>query len=130
MFQYENFPNLTEATDNHHTVISVEPVTYTYLEPQSFASCCKENAMLSDYEQPQRTQSAHGSSQYETIDPLKKSDDEITFAHVPNHFEADSTQKKLSDVEPLYKDPGQKRKAIYEWVERNSIFKFDKKTVR
>ena len=130
MFQYENHPKSSDATDNQHTVISVEPVTYTYLEPQSVVNGCKENAMVNDYEQPQGNKSVHGSNRYETDDSLDQLNDENTFAHIPNHYETDSTQQKHSDIEPLYKDPGQKKKAIYEWVDRNSIFNFDKKTVK
>jgi len=130
IFQYENYPNSSDATDNQHTVISVEPVTYTYLDPQSVVNGCKENAMVNDYEQPQRNKSAHGSNCYETDKTPDQLNDKNTFAHIPNHYETDSTQLKNSDIEPLYKDPGQKKKAIYEWVDRNSIFKCDKKTVK
>ena len=85
------------------------------------------------YEQPQRNEftSAHISNQCETDNTVvQPQTDETSFAHIPSHYETDKTHQKLPNGEPIYKDPGHKKKAIYEWVEQKGIFKFDRRAVR
>ena len=133
-FQYENFPCSSAALNkSNHTVITGKPVTYNYLEPESSVN---GNVMPNVHKQLPRNEctATHIPNQYEADNTVVQAQtDEITFAHIPNHYETDKTLQfggKLSNVEPAYKDPGHKKKPIYEWLERTKIFKFDKKTVR
>ena len=135
LFQYKNFPSSSvDLTCNNHTVISVKPVTYNYLEPESSINGYKGNVMpnVYDYEQPQMNDSTRIPNHYET-DYTAAQTDEITFTDIPDHYETDKTLQsdgKLPNDEPIYKDPGHKKKNLYEWVEKTGIFKFDKRTVR
>ena len=78
------------------------------MEPESIANGCDGNAMSNGHEQLQRNESSRSSSGNKT----------------------DNAYQQLSDFKQLYKDPGQKKKAIYAWIKKNKIFKFDKRTVR
>ena len=134
-FQYENFPSSSIAlTDSNHTVINVKPVTYNYLEPESSIIGYKGNVMPNVNEQPQVNDftSTRITNHYDNTIPQPQTD-EITSAHIPDHYETDKTLQldgKLPNGEPVYKDPGRRKKSIYEWVEKTGIFKFDKRTVR
>ena len=88
------------------------------------------------YEQPQTNDftSARIPNHYETDNTVAQPQtDEITFTDIPDHYETDKTLQldgKLPNNEPVYKDPGHRKKSLYEWVEKTGIFKFDKRTVR
>ena len=64
--------------------------------------------MSNGHEQLQRNESARSSSQNKTV----------------------HAYQQLSDFKQFYKDPGQKKKAIYAWIKKNKIFKFDKRAIR